>query len=199
MRAGRVTWGMSVLVPIDKELTLRVPQFFCCNCGDAQDIRAVGTPLVARGRTFRRAPVLELDLPYCPRCVKSARRIEVGRAKKGVIAGVLAGSLGLVAMATPLASALGGFAFVVTGAVVFLAVLGSYAMQKPRGNQTSYHQPVRLTRLKRHRDGRFAALTLSFSHPRYARTFANENAEAISRGTLHVIECGPGSAAVIRT
>ncbi len=177
---------MSELVNVDEELTLRVPQFFCCNCGDAQELRAVTTVLDARDRVLLRGFHLALELPYCPQCVNTAMRRPVGTIKKIVVAGVSAVSLGLVAMVTPLAGVLSGFAFLLTAAVVFAAVFGAYALQKPRGNQTSYHQPVRLTRVQRQRNGKVIALALLFSHERYARSFASDNASALSSGTVQV-------------
>ena len=107
--------------------------------------------------------------------------------KKVLIALLLSISLGLVALVTPLRDVLGVFAFYLTAALVFALAFASYALQKPRGHQTSYHQPVRLVEVKRQSSGRIAALTLSFTHARYARSFASANAEVISRGALEVL------------
>lgn len=179
---------MSILAPIEEDLTLRVPQFFCCNCGEAEEIRSVATPLcvehfVRLGTAFE----LQLELPYCGRCANSATRKRTGLMKKVLIALLLSISLGLVALVTPLRDVLGVFAFYLTAALVFALAFAAYALQKPRGQQTSYHQPVRLVEVKRQSSGRIAALTLSFTHARYARTFASANAEVISRGALEVL------------
>lgn len=179
---------MSILASIEDDLTLRVPQFFCCNCGDAQEIRSIATPLsikriVSPGASFE----LQLELPYCRQCANSATRKRTGLTKKVSIALLLSVSLGLVALVTPLRDVLGVFAFYLTFALVVALVFASYALQKPRRQQTSYHQPVRLIEVKRHPAGRVAALTLSFTHARYARSFASANAEVISRGALEVL------------
>lgn len=179
---------MSILAPIGDDLTLRVPQFFCCNCGEVEEIRSVATPLcIKRIVKLRTAFELQLELPYCRRCARSATRERTGLMKKVPIALLLSLSLGLVALITPLRDVLGVFAFYVTAALVFALVFASYTLQKPRGNQTSYHQPVRLIEVKRRPSGTVAALTLSFTHARYASSFASANAEAISRGTLEVL------------
>jgi hypothetical protein len=102
-----------------------------------------------------------------------------------LIALLLAVPLGLVAMITPLTSILGVFTFFAIVAVVMAIVFAAYARQKPRDKQTSYHQPVRLVQVKRH-SRRVSGLTLSFTHARYARLFANANAETVSRGVLEV-------------
>ncbi len=179
---------MSILASIEDNLTLRVPQFFCCNCGDAEEIRSIATPLsikriVSLGASFE----LQLELPYCRRCANSATRKRTGLTKKVSIALLSSVSLGLVALVTPLRDVLGVFAFYLTSVLVFALVLASYALQKPSGPQTSYDQPVRLIEVKREASGSVAALTLSFTHARYARTFSSANAEAIARGALQVL------------
>lgn len=179
---------MSMLAPIDDELKLRVPQFFCCNCGEAQEIRPVATPLgIQRIARLRKGIAFQLELPYCRRCARSATRKPVGSIAKWIIAGLVAVAIGMLALITPLRDVLGAFAFYATAAAVFAIVLGCYSLQKPKGTQTSYYQPVRVTEVERQPSGRVAALTLSFTHARYARSFASANAETISRGALEVL------------
>lgn len=179
---------MSLLASLDKDLSLSLPQFFCCNCGDVDELRAVGTPLSApRSMRSARAAGFELLLPYCRRCAKTATRRPASLATKVLIATLLGVCMGLIAAITPLGNMLGVFAFYLIGGAVFAIVFASYRLQKPRASQTSYYQPVQLVRMQRETSGRVAALTLSFAHPRYARVFAKANAEAISRGTLEVL------------
>lgn len=179
---------MSILIAIEDHLSLRVPQFFCCNCGEAEEIRSIATPLsIKRVLGLGAAFELDLPLPYCRRCAGSATRVRSGLLKKVPVALLLSVSIGLVALVTPLRDVLGVFAFYLTGVLVFALVFASYALQTPRGSQTSYHQPVRLIEVKREPSGSVAALTLSFTHTRYARTFSSANAEVISRGALQVL------------
>ena len=177
---------MSVLAIVEDDLTLRVPQFFCCNCGAAQDIRPFATHLTAgKFMVPRGASTLQLELPYCSGCANSSKRRPATSLKKLFIAGLLAASTGLMAMITPLGRPIGSLAFYVTAGVVTAMVFGYYSLQKPRGQQTSYHQPVRLDHVDR-RSGRVHALTLSFTHSRYAQAFATANKEHIASGRLQV-------------
>src|SRR5688572_13093400 len=85
----------SVLSQVDDELTLRVPQYFCCNCGHAEDIRPVVTPL-SKGGAVRPGGrfAIQLALPYCERCAPTAKRPPVGLIKKTVIAILLSVTAG---------------------------------------------------------------------------------------------------------
>jgi hypothetical protein len=178
-----------VLAQVDDELTLRVPQFFCCNCGDVEDLRAVATPL-HKNHTLKptRRFALQLELPYCKRCARTATRPPVGVIKKTLIAAILSVSAGVVAMVTPLTTIVGAWAFYLVAVPVFAMVFAAYALQKAKGKQTSYQRPVRIVQLKHQGSGRVSALTLSFSHARFAQAFASANKENVARGVLVVEE-----------
>ena len=90
-------------------------------------------------------------------------------------------------MITPLTSVVGAWAFYLVAVPVFAMVFASYALQKPKGKQTSYHQPVRIVQVKRQSSGKVFALTLSFTHARYAQSFASANREEVSRGVVGVV------------
>ena len=89
-------------------------------------------------------------------------------------------------MITPLASIAGAWAFYLVAVPVFAIVYVGYARQQPKGKQTRYHQPVRIAQVKRQSSGKVSALTLSFSHARYAEAFASANREEVSSGVLAV-------------
>ena len=179
----------SVLAQIDDDLTLRVPQYFCCNCGDAENIKAVSTPL-RRGGPLRPGArfAIQLELPYCERCTRTAIRPPVGLITKTLIAVILSASAGMVAMITPLTSVIGAWAFYLVAVPVCAMVFAAYAVQKAKGKQTSYEQPVRIVELTHRGSGNVAALTLSFTHARYAQAFANANKDEVARGVLVVEE-----------
>lgn len=179
----------SVLAQVDDDLTLRVPQYFCCNCGDAEKIRSVSTPLKKGGPLRPEARfAIQLELPYCERCTHTAIRPPVGLMTKTLIAVILSAAAGMVAMITPLTSIIGAWTFYLVAVPVFAMVFAVYALQKARGRQTSYQQPVRIVELTHHGSGNVATLTLSFTHARYAQAFANANKEAVARGVLVVQE-----------
>ena len=179
----------SVLAPLDDDLTLRVPQYFCCNCGDAENIKSVSTPLRKSGPLGPGARfAIQLELPYCERCTHTATRPPVGLITKTLIAVILSAAAGMVAMITPLTSLIGVWAFYLVAVPVFAMVFAAYALQKARGKQTSYQQPVRIVELRHQGSGNVAGLTLSFSHARYAQAFANANKEEVVRGVLVVQE-----------
>jgi hypothetical protein len=180
---------MFIPTSIGDGLVLRLPQFFCCNCGGAQDVWPTTTLLVARRYWLPRSARLNLRLPYCVHCAKSARREPVGPVRKVLVATLLALTVGLLAAVAPLPGIPGLISdnmFAVAAAATFILVLAAYALQKPRGDQTSYYQPVRLQKVKRGAAGRIVALTLSFTHARYAEVFATANKEVIASGALQV-------------
>jgi heme/copper-type cytochrome/quinol oxidase subunit 3 len=110
----------------------------------------------------------------------------VGLIQKLVIATIMSVTSGVIAMATPLASVAGAWAFFLVAVPMFAIVFAMYALQRTRGMQTSYHQPVRIVHLEHQSSGKVSALTLVFSHARYAQAFAHANKEIISRGVLEV-------------
>ena len=179
----------SVLAQVDDDLTLRVPQYFCCNCGEVEELRPVVTPL-SKGGTVKPGGrfAIQLALPYCKRCARTAKRPPVGLITKTLIATILSVSAGMVALITPLTSMVGPWAFYLIAVPVFAAVFAAYALQKTKGKQTSYLQPVRIVHLQHQGSGNVAALTLSFSHARYAQAFANANKDEVARGVLVVEE-----------
>ncbi len=91
-------------------------------------------------------------------------------------------------MITPLTSIIGVWAFYLVAVPVFATVFAAYALQKTSGKQTTYLQPVRIVELTHQGSGNVAALTLSFTHARYAQAFANANKEEVVRGVLVVRE-----------
>jgi hypothetical protein len=112
----------------------------------------------------------------------------VGRIKKILVSAILAVSAGVVAMITPLTSFVGAWTFFLVAVPVFAMIFASYALQKPKGKQTSYQQPVRIAYVKRAASGKVSALTLAFSHARYGQAFAGANKEEVERGVLGVEE-----------
>lgn len=188
---------MFVPVGINDELTLRIPQFFCCNCGSAQDIRSASTELTDpdRGLLDGTPMAISLDLPYCRRCIRTAQREPVGLPKKLLVATVMALTTGVLAMLVPrsgLPDVISGNIFFVAAAIAFALVLGLYSLQRPVGGQTSYSQPVRLQKIDREVSGAVVGLTLAFTHARYAQVFAHANREAVQRAALRVVELLPG-------
>lgn len=92
-------------------------------------------------------------------------------------------------MITPLTGIVGAWAFYFVAVPVFAMVFAGYALQKAKGKQTSYQQPVRIVHLKHQGSGKVSALTLHFSHARYAQAFASVNEVEVARGVL-VVEGG---------
>jgi heme/copper-type cytochrome/quinol oxidase subunit 3 len=107
---------------------------------------------------------------------------------KTLIAVLLSATAGMVAMITPLTSVVGAWAFFLVAVPVFAAVFAAYALQKTKEKQTSFQQPVRIVELTHQGYGNVAALTLSFTHARYAQAFANANKDEVARGVLVVQE-----------
>lgn len=180
---------MFIPVAIADDLTLRLPQFFCCNCGSAQEIRPITTMI--RYRVLGRPEVtIRPQLPYCRGCTKSSKREPVGLVKKAVVAALFALALALIVSIVPLPHLprlVSEHIFYVAAAVALAVVFAFYALQKPRDNQTSYHQPLRLKRARQERSGRIVNLTLAFTNEKYAEMFIAANKEVISIGAVAVL------------
>ena len=169
------------------------PNHLCCNCGTNNDLKVVSqdtrrtTYLIAGGTetTFR------LPLPFCSRCAPSAKR-----RPKNIVHRFL---LFALALAVYFVALLVLGEFVVKGDLlakylahiaVFLAALttlGVVLLARPKAEQSSYFQPVRIPTLKREfLSGAVTAIGFSFSNREYAQAFKQANKDAIARKQLLV-------------
>jgi hypothetical protein len=122
---------------------------------------------------------ITVKLPLCPLCAPAAERVAPGPTDKIALwvlwQIVLLMCVGLLSVATgtriPFAGvgALGGAVLAGIGLWVW------YSMRRPRGNQSSFYQQVRLLRVKRAFLCKDAGILLGFTNQPYADKFIAAN------------------------
>ena len=69
--------------------------------------------------------------------------------------------------------------------IALLATVAAIAVRRPRGHQTSYCQPVRITKLRRKfLSGEVTGIRFSFSNGQFASEFTSINGPAIASGVV---------------
>jgi hypothetical protein len=152
----------------------------------AQDTR-VTRYLIAGGSEV----IFQLPLPFCPGCLKSARRRPGGVFHKLLVFIVTSFACALGLLMSD--DALGHSTFIVEHVVAISAVVALtitaliFGLRRPSGNQTSYYQPVRITKLRQtFLAGRIQGIRFAFTNPLYASEFSRLNAVAIQQRLLEV-------------
>lgn len=177
---------------VSPQLAFTFPKELCCNCGTREGIEVVMqdtrlTKFFFGGGT---EVIFTLPLPFCKRCKASSRRRPTT-----FIRWVLVFSLFWVFIV---------FAFTLIGigtqAVWFMehsmlmalflaiiAVIVLISIRRPRPGQTSYSQPLRITKLKRKFvSGEVTGITFWFSNSHYATEFNSLNGPVIASGVVEV-------------
>ncbi len=174
-------------------LELRFPESACCNCGGTTQLRVLSQDTrVTRYMVLGGSEItFRLPLPFCDGCHKSAKRRPGGWFHKVLL-------LALIFGVSALALILGGDAILpsafiaehivaLAGVIAVLVTVVSTVLRRPSGNQTSFHQPVRITRLRqKFVSGTVKGIRLAFTNPRYAAEFSRLNAAAIQNELIEV-------------
>jgi hypothetical protein len=180
-----------VYIPgIAAKLPFNVPAEGCCNCGTTQGVSMRETPLkktryMLLGGTELR---FTIDLPYCKKCVSTAKRFPVGLGKKLLVSFGAFWAFFLLAFIAPfdwspaMVSSLPWISAVLALATTF----GFYAIRKAVPPQTSYYQPVTLKMVKQEFSGAVIGMTLHCSHASFARHFSDVNRDLLAAGVLVV-------------
>lgn len=176
----------SVSSGIKSDVKFTIPADLCCNCGSTTGLAAVPTKLrktrymVLAGTEI----TVTMNFPYCPDCVRSAKRSPVGVASKLLMAVLLfvvaltvwAFSTASITQAVPI-----GMVLPLLAVLSFGIVFGIYSLRKPKGSQTSYYQPVRLKKVRQKFTGGITGYVLAFTNTAYERAFVAANQEAIAK------------------
>ena len=173
-------------------LPFEAPQDACCNCGTAQGISIVDTPLKKTRYMLLAGTELRflVGLPYCRTCRKTAARFPTGLGKKLLVSALVFAALMLVvAVADINFNGLIPMAYLphAIGLLSLALSFGFYALRRAKPPQTSYSQPVTLAGLKQKFSGEIVSLTLEFSNSAYADRFALLNSNFVSSGVLNVV------------
>lgn len=168
------------------------PTDSCCNCATSEGLMLVVQDtkltrfMLAGGSEY----TFRFNLPFCSRCKKSSKR----RPPTGLqifLVTVLA-SFGAFALA--LASGLSTeSAWVLEHSALLSAIAGVagvalwYASRRRQQGQSTYYQPVRVTKLRQEfLSGKVKGIRFRFMNPFYARRFEALNHEAITSGVVEV-------------
>jgi len=176
---------------IKSDVKFDVPADLCCNCGSTTGLAPVPTRLkktrylVLAGTEI----TVTINFPYCPVCVKTAKRGPVGIASKLLMAILLflvaltvwSFSSSSITQAVPTSMVLPILSVLSLG-----VVFGFYSLFKPKGNQTSYYQPVRLKKVRQKFTGGITGYVLAFTNKAYERKFLSVNQEAIAKKMIEV-------------
>jgi hypothetical protein len=174
-------------------LVFEFPQKRCCNCGRTDSLQTINQDTRLTRYFFGGGSELtfNLPLPFCPACRITAKRRPSSFFKKVLVFlvtfGVLVLALTLIAeFVFPNRLLPDHIIYLSLGvSVAFTFML--YFIRKPTGQQTSYYQPVRISRLKQEFvSGTIKKITLYFTNNAYARDFTALNQEPIKDNLVEV-------------
>jgi hypothetical protein len=177
--------------PLPGGLTLAPPVSCCCNCGTDSGLRTIKTVLRKTSYfiLFGSETTLALDLPYCQTCQRSAGRNHPGLLHFPLIAAVcfLVFSLALLPLFEHFKLNLVPWMFGSAGALATVLTVLLHRVRRPRGQQTSYYQPMELLDIEADfLSGRNQRLVVRFSNKQYERLFRDVHREAIAHRLLRV-------------
>ena len=179
-------------VPINPAATFVFPQSRCCNCGTTSGVSIQSQDTrVTRYFLFAGTEItFELLLPVCRDCADSLeRRVPTLFHKLLVVALVTpVVSLGLIMELLQRPSGvpfITDHVFVSSVLISVIVVLLFYALRRPIGKQTSFYQPVRISKLDREFvSGAIRKIGFGFTNPMYLREFSRANAQAVKAGLV---------------
>ena len=174
-------------------VTFGFPTHLCCNCGTKQDLRVIAqdtrrtTYLVAGGTET----TFQLPLPFCTRCAASAKRRPKNIVHRALLLAlafaVWFAGLMLVGEFGNVPPLIAGHLVAVAAGLAVLTLLAVVLMSRPGAGQSSYFQPVRVSKLKREfLSGAVTGIGFKFSNRDYAQAFRAANQDALARKQLFV-------------
>lgn len=168
------------------------PTSLCCNCGTTTGLSVVEqdtrqTTYLGIGGT---EITFQLPLPFCSTCARSAKRRVKSLIDRLLMFALMfaATFLGLIIVGevyslTQFSEYLIHLSAAVAAALTVTLVL----LARPKGSQTSYYQPVRISKLKREfLSGKVVGIRFRFSNSDYAQLFSSHNQEPIRSKLVEV-------------
>lgn len=173
-------------------LEFSFPTSMCCNCGTTsglsvlrQDTRQT-TYLGVGGTEI----TFQLPLPFCTTCARSAKRRVKSLIDRLLMFALMFGAtfLGLIILGEVYSLPQLSEYLITLSAVVATALTVTLVLvARPKGNQTSYYQPVRISKLKREFiSGKVVGIRFRFSNNDYAQLFSSHNQEPIRSKLVEV-------------
>jgi hypothetical protein len=184
-----------IFIPLGKKplkfndgVTFTFPRNMCCNCGTSTELAMVDqdTRCSSSGMGTLTEFTFGLTLPFCASCAPSAKRRPVRGAERALVAfgvfGGVAASFLLLPPALQESSTVQQCILPVAGVVAAAVTVAWVALTRPRGEQSSYFQPVRLLAVKgEFISGSVKLIRFAFTNSSYRNAFESDNADAINR------------------
>jgi hypothetical protein len=175
---------------------LNFPATFCCNCGDTNCTTEIQDTRVTRYFGFGGIETtFQLAIPICASCLRTTRRRPAGWFARVLVwaltSCVLLGALLILGESVTLPLWMSEHLFAVGTVTALMLVVLFYRLRRPTPPQTSYYQPVRITRATLRFDdgaGRVAFMKLAFTNSDYLNVFTAANRDAIQAKTLAAVK-----------
>lgn len=171
------------------------PINICCNCGTSnglsvsrQDSRCSDSGLGTHTEyTF------QLALPFCAFCAPSAKRRPVRVSERVLVAlgifGATAACFLLLPEGLQASSTIQQLILPLAAVVASAVSFAWFALTRPKGEQSSYFQPVRLIRVKGELlSGSIKSIRFAFTNDDYRQAFESVNAPAIERKAIEAAD-----------
>lgn len=177
-------------VPVSPDFGFAFPTDLCCNCAALTDLSILeqDTRLTRYFLMGGSEITFRLRLPYCRSCASSAKRRPVSLFHKLLVFGLFYFGVFAVLLLTGMAlesESLLDHTALLSGVLGLVATVLWYAVQRPNPHQSSYYQPVRITRLRqKFFSGMVRGIGFAFTNAVYRQRFESINAQAIAAGQL---------------
>jgi hypothetical protein len=177
-------------MPIPPDLGLAFPADLCCNCSAIADLTILeqDTRLTRYFLIGGSEVAFRLRLPFCRVCGPSVNRRPVSLLHKLLVFGLFYFAVFAVLMLCGMAldsESLLDYTVLLSGVFGLVITVLWYAARRPERGQSSYYQPVRITRLsQKFLSGAFRVIGFGFTNYAYLHRFESLNAQAITAGRV---------------
>ena len=177
-------------VPASPDLGFAFPTDLCCNCSAMADltILAQDTRLTRYFLIGGSEVAFRLRLPFCRVCGPSAKRRPVSLSHKLLVFALFYFAVLAVLMLSGMAldsESLLDNTPLLSGVLGLVITVVWYGARRPERGQSSYYQPVRITRLsQKFVSGAVRVIGFGFTNYVYLHRFESLNAQAITAGRV---------------
>ena len=175
------------------QLECKFPTKLCCNCGRTDSLQTVVQDTRVTRYFFLGGSEItfNLQLPFCPECIATARRRPISLVKKLLVFII---TFGASVLALTIVAELFLSNKLLPDHIIYLSLGASTAfifiisfLRMPTGHQTSFYQPVRITSLKQEFfSGDVKKANIYFTNSLYASEFTALNQESIINNVVGV-------------
>jgi len=181
-----------VNVEIADGLGVSFPQNLCCNCGSTKQLQTIEQDTRVTRYFFGGGSELtfKFPLPFCPNCENSAKKRPGGFVKKVLvfllISVIFSFVLTIGGMALDMRWLVAHF-YTISIPLAIAFIFFFYLRRRPKGDQTSFYQPVRINKLKQEFvSGMITAIHLTFTNVSFAKEFFKQNKKIINKKFVEI-------------